>query len=276
MDRMVFRTMSLNRKIITSGFVLAIVLSSVGLEESVAATIEDQDALLSNTSQIYSPSNSPYFGADTSHAAAVNFRLSTQPTMGGSSVNGISFYEITGVTSGTAVTDTSFSSGVNFDYGSFTGTDRPLAATNVSGTDSTAADAMGTSTLYDDTTATPLNLDFHGLGANASVYVQLFGGRYNTNSGWAGNVDVTINGGTTLVWNSANGNAGRATIYGFEAQADSSGDLTLDLAKDAGSGYFVLSGFVLQQEVIPEPATVVLITMGFAGLALRRRRRLRN
>ena len=258
---------------------LAAAMGALALASSAhAAIIEVTDEKWTTTTQIRSLTNNPYFGANTEHVAAVNF-LNSVGTLAGSSggalaggtLNGIAFYDSVGPTAVSDVSHASFATGITYDHSGFTAA-RNLLSTSITGTDATVANNVGQSSIWQDIDPTPWTLDFHNLTPGESVYVQVWGGVETTGAGWLGTVNVEVNDGTTLVWDSQDDLAGEAYLYGFEAVADGSGDLSLSFTKNTTSAGHMSFGGLIVQSAVPEPSTTALLGLGGLTLILRRRR----
>lgn len=260
--------------------------------QAAAPAAEQVDTPLTDTSQIRTATNNPFFGSGlTQNLAGVNFHYSADANGGG--INGV-------VPSGATVNGVGFDNidmvGANPPTGPFTLTANAPGVTLTqnmpwAGVDNSNRNQTADLTGPDDATAEMVtnemfyigpvtcchpsaSLTFSGLGANAPLYVQVIGG----DQGWAGNLGVTANGASVGVWDTvADGQTNTASIYGFDATADAGGNLTVDFAisgdpDPANLGNFAgISGLTITGQV-PEPAGLGALVLGAAGLLRRRRR----
>lgn len=235
-----------------------------------AAAVELVDTAWTTTSQFRSETNLPFFGAGTTeHIMAVNFyaQIGTiGPEVGGSlaggTLLGTPFYDdlmggAVAAAAQTGISDASFATGVTYDRGAYSagGIPRNMHSTLITGTDSIVANNValpaGFLNLGGDGTHT---VAVHGLGAGSSLYVQLWGGVDQVVGGWIGDVTVGVNGVDNLVFNTQDDANGQAALFGFSANADGAGDLTLTFDK---SGFFAFGGFAIQRSVVvPTPAAL--------------------
>jgi len=219
---------------------------------AVAVLLVDQ--ALTDTSQILSATNSPFFGAgNTLNLAAVNISYSTP--VGSGTVNGIGFYDLELGTNprtgngiplnlsppeGLAGTTLDF----NFDGDADMPGPRNLTSTVITGSppaDVAALTTVATGNRYISATTNhrPNILTLHGLGPYQPLYVQLIGGQHN----WNGTTTVLINGdGTTEgsgtnvgTWNSNKTNR-TAGLAAFQTNAQANGDLTVEIQSGSYSG----------------------------------------
>ena len=238
---------------------------------TVRATIVD--TAISNTSQIRSATNNPYFGAgNTANLVGLNLMF-THPIPGGSSLNGVLFDNINMGTPPTGTVNvTANQSGVTLTVGTPGARDNSARSLSYSGAG--GANATVLNNLLQDITYLASGggnlldiFSLSGLGASRNVYVQLIGG----DSGWNGTVNVVANGNNIGEWTSTA--ASSSALYGFNVTTDSSGSLGLNLSVATGN-FAGIGGIIVLGEVtpVPEPATWVLLCLGGISLLTIRRK----
>ena len=221
------------------------------------------DAALTDTSQIRSATNNPYFGAATSNLAAVNLSYGT-PVLG-ARVNGIGFHDLelnANPRTGSGIPLVNSLSGTTFDFVFDGNADMPgarnLTSVSLTGTDAATANQVALGNRYISATLNhrPNLMTFHTLFPNAPVYVQMIGGQH----GWNGDTTIMVNGdgvtegSGTLVgaWESNKTNR-TAGLAAFEGTTQPNGDLTLEVRSAFFSG---LAAVIVQAGVpLPPPAT---------------------
>jgi len=231
------------------------------------------DALFTDTSQICSAANTPYFGALTQNVAAVNLTYysntginSSQNQEGnygayaGGTLNGIGFHNILlgGSYSGTAtgVTVANALPGVTMDYSLSGGGCRLMNKAVITGPDAAVAYNVSASNWYragaDTTTIT-----LHGLAPNNAVYVQLIGGEH----GWNATPSVSLNGGTAVAWNSIKPTTftGNPALLGITGTTDASGKLLITMT---GPNYYGLAAVTVAQQIPPTSTTTTVTSSG--------------
>jgi hypothetical protein len=235
--------------------VLALVLLAAPAGTATAALLVD--AALTDTSQIRSATNNPFFGAgNTQDVAAINLTWTVtgpiQSTSGGAAaggtLQGIGFHDIdlsvTGQRSGTGVSVINGLSGVTMDYQFAVSSDfapRNLTSTTLtgSGPDLTVAYNVAKTNHYisSGTNHRPNIVTLHGLGSYQPLYVQLIGGQHS----WNGATTIYVNGngttegsGTNVGTWEYNKTSFTPGLAGFQTNAKANGDLTLEIQ----SGYY--------------------------------------
>jgi MYXO-CTERM domain-containing protein len=270
-------------------FTLAALASGVGFVapagNSQSRAAEQVDATLTDTSQIRTAANNPFFGAGTTeNVAGVNFFYPAGGVAAGATVNGVGFDNIdmsgTNPASG-PFTLTQNRPGVtltqNMPWGGVDNGERNQDAM-LTGPDAATANAVAAEMFYVGFVGCcheSASLTFAGLDPNQNLYVQVIGG----DQGWNGDLNVTANGTLVGEWETvadgatdAFGIGLNASIYGFDTAADAGGSVTLSFAIADGN-FGAISGVVISGQVVPEPAALGLLGLG--GLALLPRRRAR-
>ena len=105
------------------------------------------------------------------------------------------------------------------------------------------------------------------LSPNRNVYLQFFGG----DEGWSGQLDMVVNGVSEGIW-TTNANENPST-FGFTTTTNAAGELDIDMNITAGNFSGVSAFFVIEENAIPEPSTLVLAALGMFGLLGFTRRR---
>jgi len=204
------------------------------------------DAPLTTTSQLVTASNTPIFGGFTENLAGVSLFYQAGSASGpADSVNGVFFdnvqFPVGGVppTGPLALTRNGAPKTltVNAPWGSGDANPRFQAA-GTTGPDFANLNLVTNEFVY---LGAPgccggahegIGLNFGSLGANRNVYVQLIGG----DQGWNGDIGVTANGSPAGTWTTvANTDANSASIFGFTATTNATGNLNLDLGVIPGS-----------------------------------------
>ncbi len=236
-------------------------LVAVALCASTAQAVVQFDGVLSNTSQIRTAANSPFFGAGTTQdVAAINFFYAPGGDVSlAASVNGVKFDNINMVgavpPAGPFVL-TQNVVGIGYSQSMPFTLDNNERNINLSaiGTDSANLNAVANEIFYistggDHPTA---QMTFSNLGANRNLYVQVIGG----DAGWNGDLGVTANGSGVGTWtNVADVNPNNGSLFAFDTTSNASGQLQLDFTGVAGNfagiGGIIISG----QGILPPPPT---------------------
>lgn len=145
---------------------------------------------------------------------------------------------------------------------------------NMTGTDSATLNAVANQMFYvsgagrghDSATMT-----FDGFYANTDVFVQVLGG----DAGWNGLGQVLANGSIVDWFSSADSNVNNsASLLGFYSRTNGFGQLELQFTVPVSSSvpFFGISGIMITQAAVPEPATATLGLIALGGLMRRRRR----
>ncbi|MEI7899091.1 MAG: Ig-like domain repeat protein [bacterium] len=243
------------------------------LTAGTAQAAKIADALFTNTVQICSAANNPYFGAGlTENVAALNltYYINTGITpssnqegnsgaYAGGTLNGIGWHNILlGGSYGTAtgVTVSNALTGVTMDYSLTIRGNRLMSKAVITGADSNVAYNVSAANYYyngGDTTTITL----HGLAPNNAVYVQLIGGEH----GWNTTPNVSLNGGTAVAWTSISTTHGERSapngnpaLLGITGTTDASGNLLITMT---GSSYYGLAAVTVAQ-LIPGSTTTTL------------------
>jgi hypothetical protein len=240
------------------------------------ASATNVDATLTNTSQIISATNNPFFGAgSTTDVAGVNLYF-TNSIGSSSSLNGIFFDNINmGSPPSGTVNLTANQPGITLTVTLLPTRDNSARtlSPSITGTDSTVANRLLSEVSFIGATGNNNPGDtftFSGLAPSQNVYVQTVGGDQPS---WAGPVQVNANGSTVGTWTSTT--SGPA-LYGFETTTDASGHLELDYSVPSGN-YAGLAGIMIlgQAEAVPEPSTWcagALLALGLFSHFVQRRR----
>jgi len=226
------------------------------------------DASFTDTSQIRSAANNPYFGAGlTENVAALNVTYyintgilpSYDPegaygAYAGGTLNGIGFHNILlGSDSGVHVGDTVANAltGVTMDYSLSGGGRRLMNKAVITGTDSNVAYNVSAANWFRGATDTT-TITLHGLAPNNAVYVQLIGGEH----GWGTTPNVSLNNGTAVAWTSIKPTVktGNPALLGITGTTDASGNLLITMT---GSSYYGLAAVTVAQ-MIPGATTTTV------------------
>ena len=211
------------------------------------------DQALTNTSQIRSASNNPFFpGAQ--NAAAINISYGTPA---GGTVNGIGFHDLdlnANPQAGNGIAVNNGAPGVTFDFQFGCASDCPgsrnLGSAGISGPDAGVANAVALGNRY---LTIPANnhaqniVTFHGLQSNADVYIQLIGGQHNWQDTTRVYVDgdgVTQDTGTLIGDWTSNKTNQTAGLFGFDTTTDANGDLRIGLSTTRFGG---VAAIIVQQ-----------------------------
>ena len=229
------------------------------------------DESFTDTSQIRSATNNPYFGALTENVAALNVtwyqntgiapgqdQEAGYGAYAGGTLNGIGFHNIllgTGSAVHTGDPVDNALAGVTMDYNLDGGSVRNMNYTVITGTDAAVAYNVSASNWYragaDITTIT-----LHGLTPNNDVYVQLIGGEH----GWNATPSVSLNGGTAVAWDSIKSTVktGNPALLGITGTTDASGDLLITMT---GPNYYGLAAITVAQKLpVGSTATTTALT----------------
>ena len=243
---------------------LAVVVAALVLAERAAFAVLLVDQALTDTSQILSVTNNPYFGAgNTANLAAVNISYGTP--VGTATLNGIGFHDLdlqSNPRTGSGIPVAYALPGVTMDFTFDGDADMPgsrnLTSVSLTGPDAAVGDqvALGNRYISVTTNHRPNLLTFHGAQASQPVYVQLIGGQH----GWNGDTSIYVNGdgvtegSGTLVgtWDSNKTNK-TAGLAAFEATTNASGDLAMEVQSAFFSG---LAAVIVQAQQAP-PGPVV-------------------
>jgi len=231
------------------------------------------DASFTDTSQIRSAANNPYFGVLTQNVAAVNLTyynnnginssLNPEGNYGayaGGTLNGIGFHNILlgGSYSGTAtgVTVANALPGVTMDYSLAGGGCRLMNKAVITGPDATVAYNVSASNWYRSASDTT-TITFHGLTPTNAVYVQLIGGEH----AWNTTPNVSLNGGTAVAWTSIRPtvSTGNPALLGITGTTDASGNLLIAMT---GSFYYGLAAVTVAQQIPPTSTTTTVTSSG--------------
>ena len=248
-------------RLITWHFLFAALASALGLAAAATARAAVVDAMITNTAQISTASNNPFFGAgNTSDLVGVNLYMDQQVAPG-SSLNGVFFDNVDmGNPPAGVVNLTANSPGITMTVSTPGFRDNSVRFTPsvASGPDAAVLETIAANVSYVAAAGFGVNVEdtftFSGLGAFRNVYVQTIGG----NQGWDGQPLVKANGTTVGVFTSTATNT--ASIFGFDTTTDASGNLSLDYTTAVGN-YGGLAGIIISGEgfSVPEPASLGLL-----------------
>lgn len=239
---------------------------------AITPTIDER---VVNAVQINTETNFPAF-PQGEVVAAVNFHNNgaANALVGANTINGLAFNDVNiGGANVTNLALTANSSTVqlttNFSF--FHGLRQQNVV--VGGTDGAVVSNLLRQVHAIGTTDTAI-MTFDGLRGDGDLFVQLLGGDEN----WGADLDVFANGQLVGRWtNVADANTTTGGMFGFYTTADALGSLTLQLQAinvgGPGNANFAgLTGVIITQSHIPEPATVSLLLLTAAALGGRRRR----
>ncbi len=144
----------------------------------------------------------------------------------------------------------------------------------ITGTDADTLNTVANEFFYIGGGHTMASMTFEGLKPDTDTFVQVLGG----DSNWISTVEVLVNGTDTVDWLGAAENGSTtstASLLGFYAPTDASGQLQLDFSIATGN-YAGIGGVILTQSAaVPEPGTLALLAVGIALLLPLGRRRKR-
>jgi hypothetical protein len=219
------------------------------------------DTVLTNTNQILTSSNSPFFGAgNTQDVAAVNFYYSPGGDVSHTtSVNGVRFDNINLIGSNNNVAPPPGPYGLVQNVAGVVYTQNmPFTSDNTQrninlnavGADAANLNAVAGEIFYISTGGNhpTAQMTFSNLGANRNLYVQVIGG----DQGWNGDLGVIANGAPIGTWTTiADTNANNGSLFAFDTTSNASGQLQLDFTGVAGNfagiGAVIISGQGMQQ-----------------------------
>jgi hypothetical protein len=229
--------------------------------------------------------NGPFGGSDRV-VAAVNFTNASASPVGGNTLLGIEFDDVSIVPSGLPADGLfeTFSLSANGSTAQLETRFRFIHVNNdqggtVLGTDAAAANAM----LRDVHVISAPRADgaddqeftLTGLDPDTTFFVQLFGG----DGGWNGQLEVVANGVSHMWTTASDGNVNTASQLNFIAMSDPDGKLDFDLNQSdplgvGGPIFAGLSGFIVTQ--VPEPGSASLTAIALLGVLGVGRRRSRK
>lgn len=245
-------------------------------------------AVITNTSQIHTASNNPYFAPGQIDLVGVNFYFlgdgrfsapSGKDTPAGT-VNGVGFDNIdcnvsAGALSGT-YSLTANGAGPMLTITASYGFVVPRGQdTDIAGTDDTNLEAVANENYHFNNQGSgsrqnPLTLDFTNLGVaeGDALYVQLIGGAYSNRS-----VTMGVSANDSSVGNfTITPTANVADLFAFETTAGPGGSLDLELTYVSGYEGGI-AGLIVSSTAIPEPASLAMLGLGSLLIAGRRHRR---
>ena len=126
------------------------------------------------------------------------------------------------------------------------------------------------------TDTTGLSVDKDGNLVNSASYAVVDSGSFTAMGGGA--VDGTIANGNYLamvIYDAANGLYGVSdanAVSGIVAEPPTAGELAATFQNDGGSEGYIIANTPVPTEPVPEPTSGLLMLLGVAGLALRRKR----
>lgn len=283
----------MNRHACSTVLLISFILSAAGTFTRTARAAIAFDGLLTNTNQIRTASNNPFFGAgNTQNLVGANFyyepgRVPGGAVAPGSSVNGVFFDNIN--LAGPTVPPGPYALTANgvaasvllnmpFDQ-TEPGPDRFLNLGAI-GPDAATLNAVAHEMFYVSNTFTTAvshniaEMTFSGLGTSRGLYVQVIGGDEN----WNGDIAVTANGTSVGTWlNVADGNVNNGSLFAFNTATNALGDLTLKFQlvtnDHAGISAILISGQGVSQGAVPEPTSLLAWLGGGLALIGSRRRR---
>lgn len=244
----------------------------VVLSSSLASAAIVFDGSLTDTSQIRSTSNSPFFVGGQNDVVGVNFHFGSTVAPGGN-VQGVFFDNIDPDPNASPYVLTQNGAGPTLTLtGVFSGRERTQAL-NATGPNDNVLETVANQKYYSNGGET-VSWNIAGLNSNTNVLVQAIGG--DSGGGWTGKYRVTANGNLVGDWTTVtDGNIATASLFQFDTTTSATGTLTLDFNVFTGS-FASLAGFIISEEVlvppVPEPSTFLLLAVGAVGLVIPRRR----
>jgi hypothetical protein len=234
---------------------------AVALWASLASAAIIFNGNLTDTSQIRSASNSPYFPGGQTDVVGVSFHYGNT-VASGNNVQGIFFDNIDLDPNGSPYALAANGTGPTLSVSgisSFTSRERAQSL-DATGPNDTVLETVANQMYYISANET-VTMTFTGLAADANYLVQAIGG--DSGAGWTGQFRVTANGSLVGDWTTVTDEVkSTASLFAFDTTASPTGALVLDLNVFTGT-YAALSGLIISQEVIPapEPGTGFLLGM---------------
>jgi hypothetical protein len=245
----------------------------VAFSSSLASAAIIFNGNLTDTSQIRSATNNPFFAAGQTDVAGVNFHFGST-VAGGSNVQGIAFDNVDPDPNNSPYVLLQNGGAATLTLGGiFAGRERTQAL-NATGPNDTVLETVANQKYFVQTGET-VTLTVSGLTASRNALVQVIGG--DSGGGWTGQFRVNANGSLVGDWTTVTDeNPLTASLFAFTTTTSATGTLALDFNIFTGS-YASIAGFVISEEVliapVPEPSSALLLAVGCVVLAARRQPR---